>query len=300
MSYQEPEFLPWDGRRVPLTFIGGYLGAGKTTLINEALARADRPIAVLVNDVGSVNIDAALIRRRSGDTIELTDGCVCCSLVDGFGAAFDAIRSRPVAPDHVVVELSGLALPDRVLPWGKSAGFVLDGVVVLVDAEQFIARLNEPRLADTMKAQVVSADLLVLTKVDLVDQSGVSEVRELLAHLAPHTPVIDVASAADASALLALGGRHPGGVIDLPDSTLFDLHVVGSRRIEEGIDDRQLDTLLDQLGPEVMRAKGIARMADGSLKLIQVVGQRRVVTPLPEPEAAAPTDLVVVALRDRS
>ena len=68
-----------DGRRVPVTLVGGYLGSGKTTLINELLGRTDRPIAVLVNDVGEVNVDAALISRRSSDTIELTDGCVCCS-----------------------------------------------------------------------------------------------------------------------------------------------------------------------------------------------------------------------------
>jgi G3E family GTPase len=120
--YVEPEFLPWDGRRVPLTFVGGYLGAGKTTAINEVLAHTDRPIAVIVNDVGAVNIDAALIRRRHGDTIELTDGCVCCSSVDGLGAAFDQIRARPEPPDHVLVELSGVAEPSQVVPWGWSAG----------------------------------------------------------------------------------------------------------------------------------------------------------------------------------
>ena len=74
MRYQEPEFLPWDGRRVPLTFVSGYLGAGKTTLINNVLAVTDRPIAVLVNDVGEINVDAKLIKRHSGDTIELNDG----------------------------------------------------------------------------------------------------------------------------------------------------------------------------------------------------------------------------------
>ena len=71
MLYDEPEFAPWDGRRVPVTLVGGYLGAGKTTIINDLLARTTRPIAVLVNDVGSINIDAALVARHSGDTIEL-------------------------------------------------------------------------------------------------------------------------------------------------------------------------------------------------------------------------------------
>ena len=70
-AYREPEYLPWDGRRVPLTFVGGYLGAGKTSIINDVLLEASHPIAVIVNDVGTVNIDARLIRRRHGDTIEL-------------------------------------------------------------------------------------------------------------------------------------------------------------------------------------------------------------------------------------
>ena len=60
-----------------MTLLGGYLGSGKTTLLNDLLRRTDRPIAVLVNDVGEINIDAALLQRRSADTIELTDGCVC-------------------------------------------------------------------------------------------------------------------------------------------------------------------------------------------------------------------------------
>ncbi|MEM1333206.1 MAG: GTP-binding protein [Actinomycetota bacterium] len=125
MAYVEPEFLPWDGRRVPVTFVGGYLGAGKTTAINEVLAATDRPIAVIVNDAGSVNVDAALIARRDGDTIELTDGCVCCTSIDDMGAAFDTIRARPEPPDHVVIELSGVAEPTNVVPWGRSAGFLL-------------------------------------------------------------------------------------------------------------------------------------------------------------------------------
>ncbi|CAE7836277.1 cobW, partial [Symbiodinium sp. KB8] len=118
--YQEPEFLPWDGRRVPITFVGGYLGAGKTSAINEVLSVADRPIAVVVNDAGAINLDARLIKGCDGDAIELTDGCVCCTSIDDMGAALDTIRSRPEPPDHLVIELSGIAEPDNVTPWGRS------------------------------------------------------------------------------------------------------------------------------------------------------------------------------------
>ena len=294
--YQEPEFLPWDGRRVPLTFVGGYLGSGKTTLINEVLARTDRPIAVMVNDVGEVNIDAALIKKRSGDTIELTDGCVCCSLIDGFGAAFDQIRARPEPPDHLVVELSGVAQPERLIPWGKSAGFRLDGIVVLIDAERIEAGLADPYLVDTLESQIRAADLLVVTKLDLVSSAEAAEVRSRLQVLAPDTPVVDVEHASDASTLLALGGRRPGGAAALPEATLFDAHVVERRPMPTGIERAALDAMLAGLDADVVRAKGIAELDDGSLQLVQVVGRRVELSPLPAPELEQATDLVVIRL----
>jgi G3E family GTPase len=294
--YREPEFLPWDGRRVPLTFVGGYLGSGKTTLINELLARTDRPIAVMVNDVGEVNIDASLIKKRSGDTIELTDGCVCCSLIDGFGAAFDQIRARQNPPDHVVVELSGVAQPERLIPWGRSAGFRLDGIVVLVDAGRFEAGLQDPYLVDTLEAQVRAADLVVVTKVDLVDDVTADRVRDRIGVLAPDTPMVDVEDAADASTLLALGGRRPGGAAAIPEPTLFDAHVVERRPLPVGISRFELEAVLADLEADVVRAKGIAEIDDGSLVLVQVVGRRVDLSPLPAPEREAATDLVVIRL----
>ena len=188
MVTQEPYLdmiAPWDGRRVPVTLLGGYLGAGKTTVINEVLARTDQPIAVLVNDVGEVNVDAALVRRRHGDTIELTDGCVCCSLAGGLAEAFEGLRERSTPPGHVIVELSGIADPARVVPWASSPGFSLDGVVVLVDAEQFPQRLNDPATAASVEIQLVAADLLVLTKLDLATLADVEKTRSHLQNCAP-------------------------------------------------------------------------------------------------------------------
>lgn len=294
--YSEPEFLPWDGRRVPLTFVGGYLGSGKTTLINEVLATTDRPIAVMVNDVGEVNIDAALIKKRSGDTIELTDGCVCCSLIDGFGAAFDQIRARPEPPDHLIVELSGVAQPERLAPWGKTAGFMLDGIVVLIDVERCEEGLADPYLSDTLESQIRAADLLVLTKLDLVDADTADRVRARLSAFAPNTPLIDVTNAKDASTLLTLGGRRPGGVDDVPDSTLFDKHLVERRPMPLGIERAALDAILAELEDDVVRAKGIAQLDDGSMVLIQVVGRRAEVTTLPGAEMQPATELVVIRL----
>ena len=301
MPYQEPEFLPWDGRRVPITFVAGYLGAGKTTAINELLAVADRPIAVLVNDVGEINIDAALIARRHGDTVELTDGCVCCSLVDGFGAAFDQLRARDTPPDHVVVELSGVADPDRMTPWGNSAGFILDGVVVVVAADQLLLNGQATTVTEAIESQIAKADLLVLTKTDLVDDAQHSIVDARLADLGGDTPVF-VAGASDPAIgrFLALGGRRPDGVAATATPSLFDAHTVttvefGPFESAQAINDALRQMLDDSIGT-VMRAKGIVATHDDQLHLVQVVGRRREVTLLPMSEFAAPTSLTVIAL----
>ncbi len=302
--YQEPEFLPWDGRRVPITFIGGYLGAGKTTLINELLAAADRPIAVVVNDVGTVNIDARLIRRRTGDIIELTDGCVCCSSIDGMGAALDAIRSRPVAPDHVVVELSGVADPQRMVPWGRSAGFRLDGVVVVVAADQLTGSSLPPTVSMNIRTHIASADLLILTKTDLVDLACRSHARAVLAKLAPGIAIVESEAGrllpGALGRLVALGTRRPGGAAAIHGPSMFDLHEVTSVVPPVGMTAAELRSWLvamirNETG-RLVRAKGVVETSDHGLVLVQVVGPRIELEPLPLPELQDPTELVVIRL----
>ena len=294
-KYVEPDFLPWDGRRVPLTFVSGYLGAGKTTLINDLLGQATRPVAVLVNDVGTVNIDARLIKRHLGDTIELTDGCVCCSLSDGFGAAFDQLRLRDVPPDHVVVELSGIAHPDRVLPWASTAGFRLDGVVTLVDTEQLQDLLANPISAQCVEAQIVAADLIVLTKGDVAGPTATETASARLRALAPNVPLVDNREVS-VGALLHLGGRQPEGVTGIPQATLFDRHVVDLQPLPNPIPQSELESLLEDLPDNVVRAKGVAADPDGVLWLAQKVGRRVTVITLPQAETQAPTDLVTISV----
>ena len=166
----------------------------------------------------------------------------------------------------------------------------------IVDAERFESGLADPYLVDTLESQVRAADLLVVTKVDLVDAATARRVRSGIAALAPDTPAIDVEDAREASTLLALGGRRPGGVAAIPDATLFDAHVVERRPLPVGIGRSQLEDVLAQLEPDVVRAKGVAELDDGSLLLVQVVGRRVDLSPLPTPEREQPTDLVVIRL----
>ena len=301
--YEEPQFLPWDGRRVPITFVGGYLGAGKTTAINDVLRQADRPIAVIVNEVGSIDVDAALVRRRHGDTIELIDGCICCSSIDGLGAAFDQIRARPVPPDHVIVELSGVAEPARMLPWGRSAGFVLDGLVIVVAADQLEVGALPERIQEHLRSQLAAADLVVLTKTDLVDDAGVAA-RAAVAAMAPSIPVFeggrDRVGPGAVGRFLALGGRRPGGVTAMPAATLFDAHDVQVLPFPDQLERAGLERWLVALPVtgRVVRAKGIVATTDAGLVLVQVVGNRCEITPVPLPELEPATDLVVISLRE--
>ena len=99
-------------QRLPLLVVGGYLGAGKTTLVNALLADPQgQRIAVLVNDFGEIGIDEGLLAADDGDVLSLANGCVCCSLADGFADALDRVRTMAGRLDRVVVEVSGVGAP---------------------------------------------------------------------------------------------------------------------------------------------------------------------------------------------
>lgn len=288
------QYAPWDGRRVPVTLLGGYLGAGKTTAINELLARTDRPIAVLVNDVGAVNIDASLIARRHGDTIELTDGCVCCSLSQGLAEAFNGLRKRATPPEHVVLELSGIAEPARVVPWADSLGFRLDGVIVLIDSDQFLDQVADEYIGTMVRTQLAAADLFLLTKTDLVTGEQLDTVISTLQALGPETPTLRSDSPMAAAAFLNVGTRQIDGFAATPAPTLFDVHATSVIEIPNPTTIADVESILDGFGSDVMRAKAIVRDETGTNHLIQVVGRRRSITELPYAESQPTTDLVVI------
>ena len=121
----------------PITLIGGYLGAGKTTLINRLLnsGRLPRQTAVLVNDFGDINIDEQLIRRGSNNeqVIGLANGCICCSIADDLSAVLEQLKSTAI--ERVIIECSGVAEPGKAGQQCHYPGFYPQACVVLVDAE---------------------------------------------------------------------------------------------------------------------------------------------------------------------
>ena len=172
---------------IELTVIGGYLGSGKTTLLNEILERSDgERIAVVVNDFGTVNIDAEILGPRSGRTWEIANGCICCDLSDGMAAAIEGIRQATPPVSRVFVEVSGVGQPDIVARWGEHPGFLRGGALVCADATSVRRDVKRKWVGETVLSQLRGADRLLLTKTDLVDDQARREVEDWLVSMMGH------------------------------------------------------------------------------------------------------------------
>ena len=170
---------------LPMTVLGGYLGAGKTTFLNRVLADpGGQRLAVLVNDFGDINIDAALIANQSGRTTALTNGCACCSINGDLYDAVDDILSSGVRYDRLVIEASGVADPAKLMQIAVAEpDLAAAGVLVMVDAVNLGALLENAALADSVVRQIRAADRVVVTKADLVAELEVAATVERIAGL---------------------------------------------------------------------------------------------------------------------
>jgi G3E family GTPase len=279
-------------KQIPVTVIGGYLGAGKTTLLNHIL-RNNKGIrfAVLVNDFGNINIDIDLIESRDGDTINLANGCICCSLAGGFGAAMLSIRERAVLPERILVEASGVSDPFKIAQYAHLPGFRLDSVIVLADAESIQKRATDKYVGRQVIQQLKSADLLVLNKVDLVSDERLTLVKNWLNDLISGIRLLEVSQGKIPVEMLfgeefslPLDGHKTGWKISkIPPAEKHEHdhhhnhdYVTWSYSSSKQLDDEKFRTLLDSLDAGVLRGKGFLYLEeDPSVQFIfQLVGKR--------------------------
>ncbi|HUR87900.1 MAG TPA: GTP-binding protein [Ramlibacter sp.] len=287
---------------LPLTVIGGFLGAGKTTLVNRLLAEPHgRRIAVLVNDFGRINIDAALIRSRTADTIELANGCACCSVAGDLARTIVELAQREAPPEAIVVEASGLADPRGIVQVAlANPALRLDGIVALVDAETVLAQAADPSCGPMLRGQVECADVIVLNKRDLVDVASATAARGWLEAQAPGRAIIE-ARHGEVPVDVILGIKSARGV---PAEPVAADHAAAfesvSVTLADPLDRVRLREVLRSLPPGVVRVKGILCIADDAARrtVYQRVGARWSYVPEgPWEDGLRLSRLVAIALR---
>lgn len=220
-------------RKVPVTIVTGFLGAGKTTLVRHAIETAEgRRLALIVNEFGDVGVDGTILRScgikncPEENIVELTNGCICCTVADDFIPTLEALLSRQPAPEHIIIETSGLALPKplvKAFEWPDIRNRVtVDGVVTVVDgpavkAGRFVddpekvaaQRAADPSvdhenpLEEVYEDQLLCADLVVLNKADLLSDDDIKTLSDEIKRSIPRAIKI----------VAAREGQVPAGVL---------------------------------------------------------------------------------------
>jgi len=255
--------------RTPITLMTGPLGSGKTTLLRHILATQPERIAIVMNEFGELAIDTKVIEGKNVRITELGGGCVCCSLLGEFEAAVNEIIEK-IAPERIVVETTGLAEPEALvfniqeaLPQCR-----LDGVVSLIDADMLI---RFPELGHTTRLQIEGADILLLNKIDLIEQSQIEPLETKVRQINSTAAIVRCERCGiDLELLFGIGRQKkiaPPRHQHQPEFESFGFasDKIFSRYCFDGFPDR--------LPASVIRAKGFIRFEDGGQLFNFVAGR---------------------------
>ncbi|ALG91470.1 MULTISPECIES: cobalamin biosynthesis protein CobW [Actibacterium] len=329
-----------DLSKIPVTVITGFLGSGKTTLIRHLMANSQgKRLAVLVNEFGTAGVDGDILKSCSDENcpaeniVELANGCICCTVADDFIPTIEALMALPAAPDHILIETSGLALPKPLLKafdWPAiRSRITVDGVIALADAEavakgQFAADLDavqaqraadesldhETPLSEVFEDQLACADIVLLTKADLAGAEGLAKARAAIEAEAPRAlPVLPVTDGViDPRVLLGLNAGAENDLAARPshhddhgdhEHDDFDSLVI---ELGEVADAQALQQAIASMArtQHILRVKGYVAVAGKPMRLlVQAVGERvRAQYDRPWGTAERRSQLVVIAEHD--
>lgn len=283
---------------LPVTVVGGYLGAGKTTLVNSLLRQADgRRLAVMVNEFGALPIDASLVEAADDRIVSLTGGCVCCSYGEDLVSSLVMLAALEPRPDHVLLEASGVAFPGAIAGTvGLLQDFALDGAVVLADAETVRGRAGDRYLGSTVRRQLSEADLILLNKCDLAGDAAAVEA--WLGETAPGARVVRTVRS-DAPIDIVLGAWTGRAALPAAGGPFDHTQGYATAALDppEGADPEALARILADPAHGLLRAKGFMRRPAGGMAAIQTVGNRWTVS---DARPDAPAGLVCIGLEART
>ncbi len=299
--------------KIPVTILTGFLGAGKTTLIrNLLLKNKSKKLAIIINEFGDLGVDGGIVKQCSDETcpeeniLELTNGCICCTVADDFIPTMKSLLEGQYIPEHILIETSGLALPKPLLKafeWPEiRSRLTVDSVLAVVDAEAVVNGIFAPQmsteleekqnqtyfehetpLSEVFEDQINCSDVVLLTKPDLVE--NISDARNIvIKEMERDVPILEVQNG-DIGADVILGvnaaaetdldnrrSHHDG--FDDHEHDDFDTFSISVPKI---LDLEKFKIVLETLiqENEILRIKGFLRVESKPLNLlVQGVGKR--------------------------
>lgn len=295
---------------IPINILTGFLGSGKTLLLKDLLKEMSgkKKIAVLMNEIGEISIDAKLLEGFSTKVFELNDGCICCSVNEDFVTVLDEVATK-ASPDLIIIETTGVANPMNIIYSIINPIFVIDAVITTIDAKNFLQMKDE---LDVAEDQLDAADVVVITKDDLATTSELTSVE---AYVRAHRPNATIFLRHSLDLSLLFGVAYPRTLdaalvsLDLSHSHAHDHHhhhfehegVEAFRFASNDVFElTRLQSALESLPKNVWRLKGVVHLEGQATALILNFAYGRYTLEDYSGESHSQCDLIFIGKQIRS